>query len=60
MRKVILVLASVIALSSAHAQTGKNQVGVALEVGLPMGDFGDAFKTGFGGSLKYLHGVGSA
>jgi hypothetical protein len=60
MRKLILVFASVIALSSVHAQTGKNQVGIAFEAGLPMGDFGDAFKTGFGGSIKYLHGVGSA
>ena len=60
MRKVFLVLASVFALSAANAQTGKNQIGVGVEVGLPMGDFGDAFKTGFGGSVKYLHGVGSA
>jgi hypothetical protein len=60
MRKLILVFASVIALSSAHAQTGKNQVGIAFEAGLPMGDFKDAVKTGFGGSIKYLHGVGSA
>ena len=60
MRKVLLVLAAVFALGAAKAQTGKNQIGVGLEVGLPMGDFGDAFKTGFGGSLKYLHGVGSA
>jgi hypothetical protein len=60
MRKVILVLASVFALNAANAQTGKNQVGIAFEVGLPMGDFKDGVKTGFGGSLKYLHGVGSA
>lgn len=60
MRKVILVLASVFALSAANAQTGKNQLSIGAEVNLPMGDFGDAFNTGFGGSLKYLHGVGSA
>lgn len=60
MRKVILVLASVFAICSAKAQSGKNQVGIAFEVGLPTGDFKDGFKTGFGGSLKYLHGVGTA
>jgi len=60
MRKVFLVLASVFALGVANAQSGKNQFGIGLEIGLPMGDFGDAFKTGFGGTVKYLHGVGSA
>jgi hypothetical protein len=60
MRKVILVLASFFVLSAIKAQSGKNQIGIAFEVGLPMGDFKDAVKTGFGGSLKYLHGVGTA
>jgi len=60
MRKVILVLASFFVLSAIKAQSGKNQIGIASEVGIPMGDFKDAVKTGFGGSLKYLHGVGTA
>ncbi|HEU0111953.1 MAG TPA: outer membrane beta-barrel protein [Flavisolibacter sp.] len=60
MRKVFLVVASVFALGVANAQTGNNAIGIGAEINLPMGDFGDAFKTGFGGSLKYLHGVGSA
>lgn len=60
MRKVFLVLASVFALSAANAQTGKNQVGIGVDLGLPMGDFGDAAKLGIGGYAKYLHGVGSA
>jgi hypothetical protein len=60
MRKVILVFASVLALSAIKAQSGKNQIGIAFEVGLPMSDFKDIAKTGFGGSLKYLHGVGTA
>ncbi len=34
MRKVFLVLASVFALSAANAQTGKNQVGIGVEVGV--------------------------
>jgi hypothetical protein len=60
MRKVFLVLASVFALSAANAQTGKNQIGIGVDLGLPMGDFGDGSKLGIGGSAKYLHGVGSA
>ena len=60
MRKVFLVLASVFALGVANAQTGKNQFGIGVDLGLPMGDFGDAAKLGIGGYAKYLHGVGSA
>ena len=60
MRKVFLVLASVFALGAANAQTVKNQFGIGLYLGLPMGDFGDAAKLGIGGYAKYLHGVGSA
>lgn len=60
MRKVILVLASVFALSAANAQTGKNQLGIGVDLGLPMGDFADGAKLGIGGSAKYLHGVGDA
>ena len=60
MRKVFLVLASVFALSAANAQSGKNQVGIGVDLGLPMGDFGKGSKLGIGGSAKYLHGVGEA
>jgi hypothetical protein len=60
MRKVLLVLAAVFALGAAKAQTGKNQIGIGVDLGLPMGDFGDAAKLGIGGYAKYLHGVGSA
>lgn len=61
MRKVFLTMAAVAAIASASfAQSGKNEVSIGAEVGLPMGDFGEAFKTGFGGSLKGLYGVGTA
>lgn len=60
MRKVFLVLASVFALSAANAQSGNNQVGIGVDLGLPTGDYSDAFKLGIGGYAKYLHGVGSA
>lgn len=60
MRKVLLVIAAVFALGAAKAQTGKNQLGIGFEVGLPTGNFKDGVKTGFGGSLKYMYGVGTA
>jgi hypothetical protein len=44
----------------ANAQKGNNQIGIGPEVAIPMGDFGDAFKTGFGGSVKGMFGVGTA
>jgi len=60
MRKVILALSAVFALTVANAQSGKNQVGIGAEVALPMGAFGDAYGIGFGGGAKYLHGIGEA
>ena len=55
--------ASALAISSfigAQAQSGNNQVGVAFDLGVPTGDFGDVAKTGFGGQLRGLLGVGTA
>src|SRR5215212_1332607 len=60
MKKVILGFACVLALSVVKAQSGTTQIGVAAEIGIPTGDFGDAFKTGFGGSVKGLFGIGES
>lgn len=60
MKKIILAFACVVALSSVKAQQGNNQIGIAAEVGLPIGDFSDGYKTGIGGSVKGLFGVGTA
>ena len=60
MKKIILAFACVVALSSVKAQQGNNQIGIAGEVGLPIGDFSDGYKTGIGGSVKGLFGVGTA
>jgi hypothetical protein len=60
MKKIILVFACLVALSTVKAQKGNNQIGIAAEVGLPIGDFGDSYKTGIGGSVKGLLGVGTA
>ena len=47
-------------LIGAKAQSGNNQIGVGVNVGIPTGDFGDAFGVGIGGYVKGLLGVGSA
>jgi hypothetical protein len=61
MRKVFLATVFVVAsFIGANAQSGHNQIGIGPEVGIPTGDFGDAYKTGFGGSIKGLLGVGTA
>ncbi|MGZ3839331.1 MAG: outer membrane beta-barrel protein [Flavisolibacter sp.] len=57
MRNVLFVLAAVLALSTANAQTGKNQLSIGFDLGIPTTS---GWKTGFGGTLKYLHGVGEA
>jgi hypothetical protein len=60
MKKLLLLFPVILITSFIKAQKGNNQIGVAFEVGVPMGDFGDAAKTGFGGLLKGLYGVGTA
>jgi len=42
-----------------NAQKGNNQIGVGADVAIPVGDFGDAFKTGYGGTVKGMYGVGT-
>ncbi|HWJ27851.1 MAG TPA: outer membrane beta-barrel protein [Flavisolibacter sp.] len=60
MKIALLILSLVFAFSFAsHAQKGNNQIGVAFETGIPVGDFGEINKAGFGGSAKGLFGVGT-
>jgi len=60
MKKLFLLTAIACISLLSRAQKGNNQIGVAFEVGIPMGDFGDAVKTGFGGLIRGAYGVGSA
>jgi hypothetical protein len=60
MKKLILLFVSIVTLSAVQAQQGKNQIGIAAEAGLPLGDLDDGFKTGIGGALKGLLGVGTS
>ncbi|MCM4167548.1 hypothetical protein KCTC52924_00953 [Arenibacter antarcticus] len=41
----------------AFAQDGFHKIGVGAEVGLPMGDFGDAYNMGFGATGKIYYGL---
>lgn len=61
MKKLLLIGSFLIAgVIGANAQKGNNQIGIGVDAGLPMGDFGDAFKFGFGGYVKGLFGIGTA
>ena len=58
MRKVFLAMFAVVAMTGASfAQTGKNQLGIGAEVNLATVGGGG---TAFGGTVKYMHGIGSA
>lgn len=59
--KKLLILTAIVSLTLlVNAQKGTNQLGVAFEAGLPLGDFGKGAKTGLGGLVKGLYGVGEA
>ncbi|HKZ65003.1 MAG TPA: hypothetical protein VJ111_01540 [Chitinophagaceae bacterium] len=60
MKKVFLAICIVAISATGFAQKGNNQIGVGADLGIPIGDFGDAFKTGFGGYAKGLFGIGEA
>src|SRR3546814_282563 len=59
-KATVLSVAMLFACSSAFAQKGNNQVGAGIDLGLPMGDFGDGAKLGIGGTVKGMYGVGTA
>src|SRR4051794_17151591 len=58
MKKVFILSVSLLLVTlGTYAQAGKFQLNVGPEVNIPVGSFGDFYKTGFGGSLKALYGV---
>ncbi len=60
MRKNFLSLAILFFISyGVNAQKGNNQISIGPEVDLPVGTFADAYKVGFGGTIKGLYGIGS-
>src|SRR5688500_12227408 len=60
MKKIILAFLCISAFATAKAQQGNNQIGIAAEAALPIGDFADSHKTGIGGSVKALFGIGQS
>jgi hypothetical protein len=60
MKKILfLVMISIAASHALSAQKGKNQVSIGGEIAFPTGAFGESCKTGFGGNVKFLNGVGN-
>jgi hypothetical protein len=60
MKKVFLAVSIALISVTTYAQKGTNQIGVGADLGVPIGDFGDGYKTGFGGYAKGLFGIGEA
>jgi hypothetical protein len=60
MKKVFLAICITAITVTGYSQSGKNQIGVGADVGVPTGDFADGVKTGFGGYAKGLFGIGEA
>ena len=60
MKKLILLtaIAGIFTFSTVKAQDAAMsgpKLGIGAEFGFPMGDFGDVYKFGVGGSLLYQH-----
>lgn len=60
MKKILLVAIVAFSFNFAIAQSGNNQLGIGVDVNIPLGDFGDVMKTGFGGTAKFLYGIGTS
>lgn len=61
MKKIIVfLLAALLFCASSFGQKGNSQIGIGADVTIPTGDFGTYFKTGLGGYVKALLGVGKS
>lgn len=60
MKTMTVCLLACLTSFAVFAQQGNNQIGAGLELGLPLGDFGEGSEMGIGGSLKGLYGIGQA
>jgi hypothetical protein len=59
MKKFQMVLLAVLLVSaSSYSQKRQSQIGGGSDVTLPTGEFGNFYKTGFGGYVKALVGAG--
>ena len=55
MKRIVFAIAIVAASFAANAQDGKTSFGGGLRLGLPVGDFGDAYGFGIGAELQGEH-----
>lgn len=61
MKRVFVLILSIGFFATAGlAQSGKNQIGVGAEAGIPTADMGDATKLGLGVTVKGFYGIGNA
>jgi opacity protein-like surface antigen len=61
MKKLFLLFSLFVVITiNTNAQSGNNQLGIGLDLGIPIGDDSEALKLGIGGQLKGLFGVGTA
>ncbi len=61
MKKIVVgLLAALLFYASSSAQKGDTQIGVGADLAIPTGEFATYFKTGFGGYVKALLGVGKS
>jgi hypothetical protein len=59
-KTIVFLLAALLFYASSFGQKGNNQIGVGADISIPTSDFGSYFKTGLGGYVKALLGVGKS
>ena len=59
-RIIVFLVAGLLLYVSSSAQKGNNKIGAGADISIPTGVFGSYFKTGFGGYIKGLLGVGKS
>src|SRR5690606_14370610 len=57
MKKIYYILALAFISTAGYAQQGFHKVGAGAELGLPLGDFGEAYSIGFGATAKGFYGI---
>src|SRR5690606_11452452 len=61
MKKFVLIIAlSTCMYFMAAAQKGDIGIGAGIDIGLPIGNFGEGYGIGFGASAKGLYGISDA
>lgn len=58
MKKLFTIIAvGVSSIFAANAQKGNISVGAGIDIGIPLGNFGNAYGVGFGASGKGMYGI---